>query len=72
MLVKFETDHENSYYGFSAKVHHKEINPICKDWLNIATGFLTSPVHPTVDCSWLLTASIGSTISIDFQLFEVK
>ena len=71
MLVQFVTDHEGTYNGFSAKIHYTPINPICEDWLNINSGFLTSPNHPTVSCSWVITASMGSTISIQFHVFEV-
>ena len=72
MLVQFVTDHGSVYFGFSAKIHYTPINPLCKDWLNITSGFLTSPDHPTMNCSWVITASMGSTISIQFNLFEVK
>ena len=71
MLVKFVTDHEMTDHGFSAKIHHTAINQICKDWLNITTGFLTLSDHPTMDCSLVITASMGSTISIQFHIFEV-
>ena len=72
MLVQFVTDHEDTSDGFSAKIHYTPIHPICKDWLNINSGFLTSPNHPTMDCSWVMTVSMGSTISIQFHMFEVK
>ena len=72
MLVQFVTDHKYAYHGFSAKFHYTPINPICKDWLNINSSFLTSPNHPTMDCSWVITASMGSTIFIQFHTFEVK
>ena len=72
MLVQFVTDHEWVREGFSAKIYYTQINPICKDWLNITFGFLTSPNHPTIDCSWVINASMGSTISIQFHTFEVK
>ena len=72
MLVQFVTDNDYSYFGFSAKIYYTLINPICKDWLNITSGFLTSPSYPTIDCSWVITASMGSTISILFHIFEVK
>ena len=71
MLVQFVTDDDYSRFGFSAKIYYTLINPICKDWLNIISGFLTSPDHPTMDCSWVITASMGSTISIQFHTFEV-
>ena len=72
MLVQFVTDHEYTWSGFSAKIHYTPINPICMDWLNITSGFLTSPDHPTMDCSWVITVSMSSTISIQFHTFEVK
>ena len=72
MLVKFVTDHDTLWDGFSAKIHYTPINPICKDWLNITSGYLTSPEYPTQDCSWVITASMSSTISIQFHNFEVK
>ena len=72
MLVQFVTDHESWNLGFSAKIHYTPINPICKDWLNITSGYLTSPEYPTQECSWVITASMGSTISIQFDTFEVK
>ena len=72
MLVQFVTDHEDTYHGFSAKIHYTPINQICMDWLNINSGYLTSPEYPTQDCSWVITASMSSTISIQFYNFEVK
>ena len=73
MLVQFVTDHADTWKGgFSAKIHYTPINQICKDWLNITSGFLTSLDSPTMNCSWVITASLGSTISIQFHVFEVK
>ena len=72
MLVQFVTDHEDNWYGFLVKIHYTSINIICKDWLNITSGFLTSPNYPTINCSWVISKSMGSTISIQFDTFEVK
>ena len=72
MLAQFVTDHEWTDNGFSAKIHYTPINPTCKDWLNINSGYLTSPEYPTLNCRWAITASMGSTISIQFHTFEVK
>ena len=72
MLVQFVTDHEYNCQGFSAKIHYTPINPVCKDWLNINSGYLSSPEYPTIDCSWVISKSMGSTISIQFHTFEVK
>ena len=71
MLVQFVTHNEVTWLGFSAKIHYRPNNPICKDWLNITSGFLSSPDHPTINCSWVITASMGNIISIQFHLFEV-
>ena len=72
MLVQFVTDHDWTSSGFSAKIHYTRINPICKDWLSINSKNLNSSEYPTQDCSWVITASMGSTISINFDTFEVK
>ena len=72
MLVQFLTDHEYNLSGFSAKLQHIPINTICKDWFNITTRVLTSSEYSTIECSWIITASIGSTISIQFHTFQVK
>ena len=72
MLVHFVTDNFDTFNGFSAKIFKIPIKPICKDWLNITSGFLTSQDHQTMNCSWVITASVGSTILIQFHLFEVK
>ena len=72
MVLQFVTDHEEISQGFLAKIQYTPINPICKDWLNSTGGFLTSLNHLKIDCSWVITAPIGSTISIQFHTFEVK
>ena len=72
MLVQFVTDHEGTSTGFSATIHYTPINPICKGWSNITSGFLTSPNYATLNCSFVITSSMGSTISIQFHTFEVK
>ena len=72
MFVQFVTDNEYAYFGFLAKIHYIPINPICKDWLDINSRYLNSPEYPTQDCSWVITVSMSSTISIQFHNFEVK
>ena len=71
MLVQFVTNHENVQMGFSAEIQYVSINSICNDWFNINTRFLISPEHPTMDCSWVIIAPMGSTILIQFHAFEV-
>ena len=72
MLVQFVTDDTSTWTGFSAKIHYIPINTICEDWLDIDSRLLNSPEYPTQDCSWVITVSISSTISIQFHIFEVK
>ena len=72
LFVQFVTDHEWTYLGFSAKIHYTPINPICKDWLNITSGYLNSLEYPIQDCSWVITVIMSSTIWIEFHDFEVK
>lgn len=73
MLVEFVTDQELTNQGFYAKFHYVPINPNCEDWLdmNSQNQSLSSPDYPTIDCNWVISASMGSTITIQFQSFEV-
>ena len=72
MLVQFFSDHLYNFDGFTAKFYFTPNNPNCKDWLNMTSRLLTSPDYPTISCSWVITTSIGSTISIHFHTIEVK
>ena len=73
MVVQFVTDNEGIHrIGFSTKIHYIPVNPICKDWLNITSGYLRSTDYPRNNCSWVISESMGTTISIQFQTFEVK
>ena len=58
--------------GFRTYFHRIPIDPICSEWLNQTSLILASPEYPNMDCTWIITASIGSTMSINFQFFEVK
>ena len=70
MLVQFLTDGENTFSGFNTSFYFNSINKNCTDWLT--SDELTSPNYPKMNCSWVITASIGSTIHIEFETFEVK
>ena len=71
MLVHFVTDQEGTAQGFRAKFHYLPIEANCQAWLNMNSQYLMSPDYPTIDCSWVISASMGSTISIQFETFEV-
>ena len=71
MLVEIVTDQVLTNQGFHAKFHFVPINPNCEDWLDMNSQSLSSPDYPTIDCNWVISASMGSTITIQFQSFEV-
>ena len=73
MLVQFLTDDNLVWRGFIAYFHYVPIEPNCENWLDRTAQLFKSPDYPTIDCSWVITASkSSSTISIQFHTFEVK
>ena len=73
MLVQFLTDDYGVFSGFRAYFHYMPIEPNCANWLNMTAQLLKTPDYPTIDCSWVITASsTDSTIVINFESFEVK
>ena len=70
MLVQFLTDGEYTRAGFKASFYFNPINTNCTDWLT--SEKLISPNYPIMNCSWVITAPIGSIIYIEFEAFEVK
>ena len=73
MLIQFLTNDAYVAAGFRAYFHYMLIEPNCVNWLNMTAQLLKSPDYPTIDCSWVITASsIDSTIIIHFETFEVK
>ena len=72
MTIQFITDDYAVQRGFRAYFNRIPIDPKCAEWLNTTALVLVSPDYPTIACIWIITASIGSTMSIKFQMFEVK
>ena len=72
MTIQFITDDVAVHTGFKAYFNRIPIDLNCFDWLNTTSLILASPEYPNMDCTWIITASIGSTMSIKFQIFEVK
>ena len=72
MTIQFTTDDSYVKRGFKAYFNRIPIDPKCAEWLNTTALILASPDFPTINCIWIITASIGSTMSIKFQMFEVK
>ena len=72
MTMQLITDDSTVNKGFSAYFNRIPINPYCSEWLNTTSLILVSPEYPNMDCTWIITASIGSTMSIKIQLLGVK
>ena len=73
MSVQFQSDDMLVWYGFGAYFNQMPIsNANCADWLNMNTLTLTTPDYPTINCKWIITTSMESTISINFHGFEVR
>ena len=73
MLVQFLTDDEDVEKGFRVSFHYIPIEPNCANWLNMTAQLLKSPEYPTINCSWVITASsTGSNCTIYFETFKVK
>ena len=72
MATQFITDDHAVQRGFRTYFHRIPIDPICSEWLNPTSLILASPEYPNMDCTWIITAPIGTTMSINFQNFKVK
>ena len=72
MLVHFQSDDVEVWHGFRAYFNQMPINSNCVDWLNTNDLSLTTPDNPSINCSWIITTSMGSIILINFHGFEVK
>ena len=72
MTIQFITDDMDVGLGFRAYFNRIPIDSNCSAWLNTTSLILALPEYPKTDCTWIITASIGSTMSINFQVFEVK
>ena len=72
MTIQFITNDYSVQRGFRTYFNRIPIDSNCSKWLNTTSLFLASPEYPKTDCTWIITASIGSTMSINFQKFEVK
>ena len=54
--------------GFRTYFHRIPIDPICSEWLNSTSLILTSPEYPNINCTWIITASIGSPAVQEFGI----
>ena len=72
MSVQFQSDDQEVWHGFRAYFNQMHTISNCADWLDINALSLTTPDYPTINCNWMITTSMGSTISINLHGFEVK
>ena len=72
MTIQFITDDYEVQRGFRIYFNRIPIDQNCSEYLNTTSLILASPKYPNMDCTWIITASIGSTMSINFTIFEVK
>lgn len=72
MCVQFKTDQRLVRRGFKAHFKQIRIDQNCGDWLNTTALTLKTPDYPTINCNWIITTNMESTISISFYEFEVK
>ena len=70
LLVQFSTDGDYTNRGFNASFHFNSIDKNCANWLT--SDKLVSPNYPHGNCNWLITASVGSIIYIEFEAFQVE
>ena len=68
MTIQFITDDLAVQTGFRAYFHRITVNPNCSEWLNSTSLILTSPEYPNIDCTWIITASIGSPAVQEFGI----
>ena len=68
MIIQFLSDNGSVHDGFRAYFNYITINQNCVEYLNMRTLVLTSPNY---DCSWVISSSMGNTITIKFNTFEV-
>ena len=68
LLIHFSTDDISVWNGFSALLHYFPHYTNCADFLDETELILTE----VINCNWIITApSVTSTITIQFQYFEV-
>ena len=72
MFIDFKKQYNkySTYSQFNASIKYNKINPDCQSWLQ--SNVLMSPSHPNMNCSWLITKKVGSYITLDFNIIEVK
>ena len=75
MFIDFKKE---AYWGtvkFFASIKYNEIHPDCHKWLDLEKHVLKSPKNLKndnfINCSWVITKTFGSYISLYFNYIEV-
>ena len=71
MMIQFLTDDQYISLGFKSYFHYTLIDPTCSEWMDMTMQHLMPPSYPSIDCSWVISSSLGNTIAIQFYTFEV-
>ena len=61
---------EDATVEFIASIKYNKIYPDCQSWLE--NNILMSPNNPNINCSWIITRTFGTYITLDFSFLEVK
>ena len=69
IFIDFKRIHP-SPVEFAASIKYNKNNPNCQSWLK--NNVLISPNHPNLNCSWIITKTFGSFITLEFKFIEVK
>ncbi|KAI1888818.1 hypothetical protein AGOR_G00172670 [Albula goreensis] len=75
LWIKFRSDHSATFQGFSA--HWDGTQTGCGGTLTTSTGSFSSPnyplpYHPNAECYWLIKASGGSRVQLQFGDFHLE
>ena len=75
MFIDFKKE---AYWGtvnLFAAIKYNEIHPDCNKWLDLEKNVLTSPKNfkndNFINCSWVITKTFGSYVSLYFNYIEV-
>ena len=71
MFISFQKYHDwwDGVVKFTALFKYNSYSFDCQSWLS--KSILMSPNHPNINCSWVITASFGSYIILNFEFIEV-
>lgn len=72
LFIDFKKQNYVGNVEIIALIKYKKIDSVCQTWLNLKDNILMSPNSSNINCTWLITQSIGSYITIDFTFFEVS